>query len=435
MCVANLLPTVGLLVRYGPERNSFPLPMPSFYAELKLAGIAYRVVRCQYACHQSTDARGRATAKVRHDLLALTLDVPDDDALLAWAAAPFTALAGEVVFYSATQLVAHETIAFAAGQCVGYAETFESGGGRDGAYVCHLTVAAPSFELRSGGPGALAAVMGAVTDVPAAVVAAVRSVQAASPTAPMPALPAAAEYTLADFAATIGGAEHMQPQEVITQLYDLYNAASAASVPGKPSMPHWKAVEDLMRSSYYKDPEDGLTKKLNGHWPPANGGYQRQMVQLKQGDVFDRYQGSVIDKKLDPADPKNKVPLEIGDEFDVTFIGEFLSPVAIGGASPVVQSFESRALDRAKDKYPFAYTIEVLEDVPMDAVRAEFAQVIPWYDQPGGGTQMRLEFPKKDWKWQEWKKMQNSNYAKITLDSSPNGAYEVLPNNRARKIA
>ena len=69
---------------------------------------------------------------------------------------------------------------------------------------------------------------------------------------------------MADFAATIGGAKHMKPQEVITQLYDLCNAASAASVPGKPSIPDWKAVENLMRSSYYKDPDDGLTKKLNG---------------------------------------------------------------------------------------------------------------------------------------------------------------------------
>lgn len=128
--------------------------MASFHAELHLAGTTYRVVRCQYACHQPTDARGRVSAKVRHDLLHLALDVPDDDALLAWAAAPFKPLAGEVVFYDATQRVAHETIAFAAGQCVGYHETFESGASGDGAYVCQLTVAAPAFELRSGGPTA-----------------------------------------------------------------------------------------------------------------------------------------------------------------------------------------------------------------------------------------------------------------------------------------
>ena len=60
----------------------FPLLMASFHAELHLAGTSYRVVRCQYACHQPTDARGRVNAKVRHDLLHLTLDVPDD-ALLA----------------------------------------------------------------------------------------------------------------------------------------------------------------------------------------------------------------------------------------------------------------------------------------------------------------------------------------------------------------
>ena len=79
-----------------------------------------------------------------------------DDTLLARAAAPFKALAGEVVFYNATQLVAHETIAFAAGQCVGYHETFESGAGPDGAYVCQLTITAPAFELRGGGPAATA---------------------------------------------------------------------------------------------------------------------------------------------------------------------------------------------------------------------------------------------------------------------------------------
>ncbi|HEX8504554.1 MAG TPA: type VI secretion system tube protein TssD [Hymenobacter sp.] len=133
--------------------------MASFYAELHLGGAAYRVVRCRYACHQPTDARGRVQAKVRHDRLELTLDVPDGDALLAWAAAPHKPLPGEVVFYDVTQLVAHETIAFAAGECVGYAETFESGDGGDGAYACHLTLAATGFELRAGGPAALAAVV------------------------------------------------------------------------------------------------------------------------------------------------------------------------------------------------------------------------------------------------------------------------------------
>ena len=108
-------------------------------------------------------------AKVRHDPLQLALDVPDDDALPAWAANPFRPLAGEVVFYDATQRVAHETIAFASAQCVGYYESFESGAGGDGAYVCQLSITAPAFELRSGGPAALVAVMTAVASTPATV--------------------------------------------------------------------------------------------------------------------------------------------------------------------------------------------------------------------------------------------------------------------------
>jgi hypothetical protein len=133
--------------------------MASFHAELHLTGTSHRVVRCHYACYQPTDARGRVNAKVRHDLLHLALDVPDSDVLLAWAATPHKPLAGQVVFYDATQYIAHETIAFSDGECVGYQEQFESGAGSDGAYVCHLTIAAADFELRSGGPAVAMAAM------------------------------------------------------------------------------------------------------------------------------------------------------------------------------------------------------------------------------------------------------------------------------------
>lgn len=126
--------------------------MASFYAELHVEGAAYRVVHCTFACHQAISLRGRAQAHVRFDPLQLVLDVPTGDALLAWAAAPHKPLSGEVVFYQLAQQVASETIAFEAGECVAYAEQFASGAAGDGAYVCHLTIAAPKFELRAGGP-------------------------------------------------------------------------------------------------------------------------------------------------------------------------------------------------------------------------------------------------------------------------------------------
>ncbi len=135
--------------------------MASFHAELHLTGNRYRAVRCHYSCSQPTDAHGRVNAKVRHNLLYLTVDVPHGDELLHWAATPHKPLDGQVVFYSATQLVALETIAFAAGECVGYHETFESGATGDGAYVCQLTITAPAFELRAGGAPAAAPVASA----------------------------------------------------------------------------------------------------------------------------------------------------------------------------------------------------------------------------------------------------------------------------------
>ena len=193
-----------------------------------------------------------------------------------------------------------------------------------------------------------------------------------------------AEHSLPEFAATIGGAQHMKPPEVIEQLYHLFNAASAASLPCQPSLAHWQAVEDLMRSSYYVDPADGKTMPLNGHWPPANGGYQRQTAQLKEGDRYDRYQGSVFDKTENPITSEFDVDHVTGDVFDVTFGGNFVSPLGQTNVLGVPQSFESRALNMTEDKYPFKYTIDILQDVPTDAVYGEVANVIPWYGQPGG---------------------------------------------------
>ena len=193
-----------------------------------------------------------------------------------------------------------------------------------------------------------------------------------------------------------------------------------------------------MRSSYYVDPKDGDMKPLNDHWPPGNGGYQRQTVQLKEGDRYDRYQGSVFNKALNPATGKNDLDHVTGDEFKVTFGGNFVSPLGQAGTPDNPQSFESRALNMAEHEYFFKYTIEILQDVPIAAVYAEQANVIPWYGQPGGGTQTNIVFPAQyqgeNWKYEEWKQMQRLNFAKIDLQSSPNGYFEVLPDNKVRQL-
>ena len=68
-----------------------------------------------------------------HGLLHLQLDVPEENVLEAWAAAPFKPLAGQVVFYSDAQArLPRESISFAAGQCVSYGEEFDDGTGGGG---------------------------------------------------------------------------------------------------------------------------------------------------------------------------------------------------------------------------------------------------------------------------------------------------------------
>jgi hypothetical protein len=126
--------------------------MASFYAELQVAGATYPVQHCTYEFTQATSERGRVAAKVRHGLVQLVLDVPTDDKLLDWAHTPNKPLAGRVIFYDAKGGPILEALTWEDGQCVGYQEEFVSGSVAEGAYVCHLTIAAPKLMLQPGGP-------------------------------------------------------------------------------------------------------------------------------------------------------------------------------------------------------------------------------------------------------------------------------------------
>jgi len=84
--------------------------MASFYAELQVTGATYPVQHCAYEFTQATSERGRVIAKVRHGLVRLTLNVPEDDQLLDWAATPYKLLAGHVIFYDAKGGPALETL-------------------------------------------------------------------------------------------------------------------------------------------------------------------------------------------------------------------------------------------------------------------------------------------------------------------------------------
>ena len=62
--------------------------MASFFAELRVAGESFSVLQCAFAVEQATHQRGRVSTKVRYGPVQLTLDVPEDDTLLAWANEP-----------------------------------------------------------------------------------------------------------------------------------------------------------------------------------------------------------------------------------------------------------------------------------------------------------------------------------------------------------
>jgi hypothetical protein len=128
--------------------------MASFSAELRVAGHAFPVILCSYSLHQATHQRGRVSTKVRHGPVQLTLSVPDNDVLLAWAVDPQKRQAATVVFFDANSGSAMETLLLPAAYAVAYAEQFHHGDDAHGAYVCFLTLSDPDgWTIQAGGPG------------------------------------------------------------------------------------------------------------------------------------------------------------------------------------------------------------------------------------------------------------------------------------------
>ncbi|WP_046245310.1 type VI secretion system tube protein TssD [Hymenobacter terrenus] len=125
--------------------------MGAIVAELHVAGRRYPLTYATYGVHQATDARGRTTAKVRHDLVELVLDVPEDAFLEAWANAPTKRDAAHIVFLDSAGGSPIETVSLAGAYCVRYEEEFETGA--SGRYQAFVSLTDPDgFSITPGGP-------------------------------------------------------------------------------------------------------------------------------------------------------------------------------------------------------------------------------------------------------------------------------------------
>lgn len=165
----------------------------------------------------------------------------------------------------------------------------------------------------------------------------------------------------------------------------------------------WSEIEDIFK-----------TNDINGKWPPANGGYNIESVQIKKGMKFDRYGSPVLDDNKVPLFDKNGLPV-LG--------GTYTSPVPMEGP----YNFEARALKGVESDYTFYYEIEVLQDLPFGG---ETADVIPWHGHAGGGVQTNWHIPANPnspkgypYTWNDLAKM---GYIKVTIKSTPINDYQKL---------
>lgn len=174
-------------------------------------------------------------------------------------------------------------------------------------------------------------------------------------------------------------------QAIRDQAFDLYKHAK------------WSDLEALFKSN-----------NLNGGWPPANGGYNIvDEVPLTAGQRFDRYSGAI-------------------GAYDGTGIpnlgGSFTSPIVNG----YVYTFSQRALNQEENKYDFYYEIDVLNNLL--SFKSQTADVIPWFNQVGGGkqTMWKISIDPATGFQKTWNKLAQEGYIKVTIKKSPSGKYNNL---------
>ncbi len=189
--------------------------------------------------------------------------------------------------------------------------------------------------------------------------------------------------TVDEFASTFDKAGAVS-QIIRNQAFDLYKQ-------GK-----WGELEILFKNN-----------KLNGGWPPANGGYNIiDNIDLKAGMKFDRYGGAV-------GSYNGSGTPNLG--------GNFTSPMPNGNS----YSFGQRALNQAENAYDFYYEIEILNDLPF---KGQTGEIIPWFNQIGGGKQTMWKIPIDPATGypKTWNKLAQEGYIKITIKNSPSGKFNNL---------
>jgi len=173
-------------------------------------------------------------------------------------------------------------------------------------------------------------------------------------------------------------------QDIRNQAFELYKQ-------GK-----WSELEALFKAN-----------NLNGGWPPANGGYNIvDNVPFQAGQKFDRYSGAINYSG-------SGIP---------TLGGSFTSPIING----YVYTFSQRALNQPENTYDFYYEIDVLNNsLPFTS---QTADVIPWFNQVGGGKQTMWKIPidPATGYQKTWNKLAEEGYVKITIKKSPSGHYNNL---------
>lgn len=159
----------------------------------------------------------------------------------------------------------------------------------------------------------------------------------------------------------------------------------------------WSELEILFKNN-----------NLNGGWPPANGGYNIvDDVSFTAGQKFDRYSGAV------GSFSGTGIP---------TLGGSFTSPIIDG----YIYTFSQRALNNPETSYDFYYEIDVLNNLL--PFKGQIADVIPWFNQVGGGTQTMWKIPVDPMTGYQktWNKLAQEGYIKVTIKRSPSGKYNNL---------
>ncbi len=120
----------------------------SFKAKFEVDGNEYRVLKCDYSMHQTTDDTGRPSSTARGGIVTIVVESTDDTTLFEWMCDSYMRKDGKITFNKRDEDAKLKELEIEEAYMVSYEESFDNVG--IGAMVETISLSARKIKMGNG---------------------------------------------------------------------------------------------------------------------------------------------------------------------------------------------------------------------------------------------------------------------------------------------